>query len=259
MKKLTLLLVLVGLFLVACSSGGGEATVSGNVVSKESVTLPAGATIQVQIQDVSLADAAAKIIGEQTIDGGGKSLPLPYEVTYDAAAIEDRNSYSMSVRIEDKDGNLIYISDTNTPVITNGSPTQNVDVNVVSTAPQAPASSSIHNIEWQWRELSGGAVNPAQTIPNPENYTIIFREDGTFSGKADCNMIAGEYTNEGGNFNITFGPSTMAACAEGSLAPDYTRLLGSVVSGGPSGPDLALSTAGGAEFMTFTNGGAASE
>ena len=259
MKKIVLFFTIVGLLLVACSSGSSEATVSGNVVSKESVTLPDGATIQVQIQDVSLADAAAKIIGEETIDGGGKSLPIPYEVAYDASTIEDRNSYSMSVRIEDKDGSLIYISDTNTPVITNGSPTQNVDINVVSTAPKAPASGSIHNIEWQWRELSGGAVNPAQTIPNPENYTIIFREDGTFTGKADCNAIAGEYTNDGGRFSIMLGPSTMAACPEGSLAPDYTRLLNNVVAGGPSGPDLALESAGGAERMTFTNGGAASE
>ena len=96
-----------------------------------------------------------------------------------------------------------------------------------------------------------------QTISNPENYTIIFREDGTFTGKADCNNIAGEYTNENGRFSIKLGPSTMAACEEGSLAPDYTRLLSSIAAGGPSGPDLALATAGGAERMTFTNGGAA--
>ena len=117
--------------LVACSSGDDESTVSGNIVSKESVTLPDGANIQVQIQDVSVADAPAKVIGEQTIDGSGKSLPVPYEVSYDASEIDDRFSYSMSVRIEDADGSLIYISDTNTPVITNGNPTENVDINVV--------------------------------------------------------------------------------------------------------------------------------
>lgn len=259
MKKFMLLFILVGLFLVGCSSGGGEATVSGNVVSKESITLPDGATIQVQIQDVSLADAPAKIVGEQTIDGGGKSLPVPYEVAYDSSTIEDRNSYSMMVRIEDKDGNLIYISDTNTPVISNGSPTQNVDVNVVSTAPKTPASGSIQDIEWQWQELSGGAVNPAKTIPNPEIYTLILRTDGSFSGEADCNAIAGSYTNENGRFSFNLGPSTMAACGPDSLDQEYLRLLSSVVAGGPSGPDLALETAGGAERLTFTNGGAASE
>ena len=232
------------------------ASVTGNIVSQENVTLPDGATIQVQIQDVSVADAPAKVMGEQTIDGSGKSLPIPYEVSYDPSDIDDRFSYSMSVRIEDGDGNLIYISDTNTPVITNGNPTENVNINVVPVAPTS-SSGSIHNIEWQWRELSGGAVNPAQTIPDPENYTIIFREDGTFNGKADCNNISGTYTNEGGSFTISVGPSTMAACEPDSLDQEYLRLLSNVNTGGPSGPDLALATAGGAERMTFTNGGAA--
>ena len=131
MKKFTLLFIFVGMFLVGCASGSGEAAVSGNIVSKESVTLPDGATIQVQIQDVSLADAPAKVVGEQTIDGSGEQLPIAYEVTYDPAGIEDRNAYSMSVRIEDAEGNLIYISDTNTPVITRDNPTKDVDINVV--------------------------------------------------------------------------------------------------------------------------------
>ena len=134
MKKIisiTSFIVVALLVLVACSSRGGEASVSGNIVSQESVELPDGAQIQVQIQDVSLADAAAKVVGEQSIDGGGKSLPIAYEIAYDASTIEDRNSYSMSVRINDAEGNLIYISDTNTPVITNGNPTKNVDINVV--------------------------------------------------------------------------------------------------------------------------------
>ena len=119
------------LLLAACSYGDGEASVSGNIVSQESITVPDGASIQVQIQDVSKADAPAEVIGELIIDGSGQSLPIPYEVSYDPSAIDDRFSYSMSVRIEDSDSKLIYISDTNTPVITRGNPTENVDINVV--------------------------------------------------------------------------------------------------------------------------------
>jgi uncharacterized lipoprotein YbaY len=43
----------------------------------------------------------------------------------------------MLVRIEDVDGNLIYISDTNTPVITGGNPTEDVDINVVPVTPSS--------------------------------------------------------------------------------------------------------------------------
>ena len=115
------------------------------------------------------------------------------------------------------------------------------------------ADPAFHGIEWQWYELSGTAVNPAKNIPNPENYTITFNPDGTFNGKADCNQIAGTYSRENGGFSITLGPSTQAACAEGSMDQEYLRLLGSVAAGGPSGDDLALESAGGAERMVFRN------
>jgi putative lipoprotein len=138
MKKATIiLLILAGITVLAGCSTATEATVSGNIATQASDTLPDGATIQVQIQDVSQADAAAKVIGEKSIDGSSESFPIPYEVTYDPASIDDRFSYSMSVRIEDADGNLIYISDTNTPVITRGNPTEDVDINVVPVTPSS--------------------------------------------------------------------------------------------------------------------------
>ena len=49
------------------------------------------------------------------------------------------------------------------------------------------------------------------TVTDPQNYTITFRDDGTLSGKADCNTFAGTYTQEGGFF-ITAKPDVMAAC-----------------------------------------------
>ena len=136
-KKMIILLILAGVSFLAGCSTSTEATVSGSIVTQESATLPDGADIQVQIQDVSQADVAAKVIGEKSFDGSGESFPIPYEVTYDPASIDDRFSYSMSVRIEDEDGNLIYISDTNTPVITRGNPTEDVDINVVPVTPSS--------------------------------------------------------------------------------------------------------------------------
>ncbi|UCC50595.1 MAG: YbaY family lipoprotein [Anaerolineaceae bacterium] len=136
-KKMIIFLILAGVSFLAGCSTSTEATVGGSIVTQESATLPDGADIQVQIQDVSQADAAAKVIGEKSFDGSGESFPIPYEVTYDPSSIDDRFSYSMSVRIEDANGNLIYISDTNTPVITRGNPTEDVDINVVPVTPSS--------------------------------------------------------------------------------------------------------------------------
>ncbi len=108
-----------------------QASVTGTITYRERMALPSDATIQVQIQDVSLADAPAEIIGDMTIPAEGKQVPIPYEVKYNPENIQENHSYSMSVRIEDSSGKLLFISDTHTPVITRGNPTQDVEIVVV--------------------------------------------------------------------------------------------------------------------------------
>ncbi len=57
-------------------------------------------------------------------------------------------------------------------------------------------------------------------------YTIEFKTDGTFASKADCNQVSGSYTSTpAGGLTITPGPSTMAACPEGSLGGPYVAAL----------------------------------
>ncbi len=123
-------------------------------------------------------------------------------------------------------------------------------------APAEPVDAGIQNIVWQWVELSGTAVNPAQTIANPEKYTITFLPDGTFNAKADCNQISGTYSQENG-FTIAPGPATMAICDDDGLGEQFVNLLAGVAAGGPDGAGgFALETGGGAERLTFQNSGA---
>jgi heat shock protein HslJ len=97
------------------------------------------------------------------------------------------------------------------------------------------------------------------TVTNSENYTITFKTDGTFEGKADCNHISGTYSQANG-FTIKVEATTMAYCGATSLDQQYVTLLGKVVAGGPDGSGgLALETAGGEQRMLFENGGAASK
>ena len=50
------------------------------------------------------------------------------------------------------------------------------------------------------------------------SYTITFNTDGTFTGLADCNQIAGTYKTSGSDgLTITPGISTLAICGEGSM------------------------------------------
>jgi len=125
----TLGTMLILSFLTAC--GSGASSVSGTITYLQKIALPDDAVITVQIQDTSLADAPATVMGEQIIQTEGKQVPFDYEVRYDAEAIQDNHTYTMSVRITDGAGKLLFINDTAIPVITRDNPTQDVEIIVV--------------------------------------------------------------------------------------------------------------------------------
>ena len=117
--------------------------------------------------------------------------------------------------------------------------------------PDSASGNSITGVVWEWVSVVNQDTNETTAVPNPENYTIEFNEDGTFTGTADCNQIAGTYSTESG-FSITLGPTTLAFCGEASLDTTYLDLLSNVAAGGPDGTGgLALETAGGQQRMTF--------
>ena len=234
--------------------------VTGKVIAPDGATLPEGTQIEVRVEDVSQADAKAEQVGGE-IQYEVTQFPIPFEATYNPAAIDERLTYGLNVRVSDVDGNLLYINTQAYDVLTNGNPTYDVEVMVEPVGSPPASGDSILDIVWQWTELSGTAVNPPQTIPNPENYTITFKADGTYSGQADCNRISGTYSTENGGLSLSPEmATTMALCPEGSLEQDYLRLLGAVVAGGPDGAGgLALESAGGTERMVFQNGGPAAQ
>jgi len=112
---------------------------------------------------------------------------------------------------------------------------------------------------WQWIDVTDRTTGETLEIPNPENYILILREDGTFSGMADCNVIGGTYViPEQGEIDFQLGVTTLAFCGEGSLDQQYLALLDGVVAGSPNGEGgLGLETAGGAQRMNFQDGGSA--
>jgi heat shock protein HslJ len=123
----------------------------------------------------------------------------------------------------------------------------------------APASSdpnSITNIVWKWQTLND-TVNGSTRVDDPNKYTITFRDDGTTTGLADCNTFSGTYSQDGG-FTIVITPDAMSACTQPSMDQQFLTLLEQVVAGGPDGAGgLTLQTAGGAQSLLFSNGGAA--
>ena len=122
----------------ASASPVAEGLVTGTIVLPMGVTLPADAIISVELQDTSLADAPAVTIGETSpVITDPTVVEIPFEIAYDPAAIDELNTYTVSVRIEDAAGTLLFINDTSVPVITNDAPTEDVPVPVIDVQTQA--------------------------------------------------------------------------------------------------------------------------
>lgn len=117
--------------LAGCGNSTDKAAVTGTLTYLQRIALPPDAVVTVRIEDVSKADAPAEVIGEQVFNTEGAQVPLPFKVPYDPDKIEQNHSYSIRARIEDSSGKLLFINDTNIPVITNGNPTQDIEVILV--------------------------------------------------------------------------------------------------------------------------------
>jgi heat shock protein HslJ len=105
---------------------------------------------------------------------------------------------------------------------------------------QSSGGSGLTGKTWQWTGSTTTVPASQSVVPDPENYTITFNADGTFSAKVDCNQVAGDYTTSGSDLTITPGPSTLAACPEGSLDALYLDGLGKAASYSISGEDLTI-------------------
>lgn len=126
--------------------------------------------------------------------------------------------------------------------------------------PETPATAdgnTITGIVWQWETFNDVAAGTSTRVPDASKYTIVFNPDGTTTGQADCNTFSGTYSQQNG-FTISVTPDIMAACDQGSWDQQFLNLLDEVAAGGPDGAGgLMLQTAGGAQQMLFSNGGAA--
>lgn len=84
-------------------------------------------------------------------------------------------------------------------------------------------------------------------------YTIEFAEDGTWTGKADCNSVSGTYSTSGSDeIAIVRGPSTLAVCPEESLADLYLAGLESAETYRVAAEQLVLGL-GGDDTFTFAS------
>ena len=120
MRKLIVLSIflVLGLIATGCSGSNGLARLEGEIYWTDGGDLSPGSTINIQIVNASLADVS-DVLTATSFEVEGSS-PIQFFMEYDASAVDERVTYTASVRIEDPDGTLLYITQTAQPVINQG-------------------------------------------------------------------------------------------------------------------------------------------
>lgn len=201
-------------------------TISGTIFYRPRIALPPNAVIEVNLVDVSRADAAAITLASVKISSGNRQVPFPFKLLYDAEQIDSRYTYAVQSRIT-VDGNLEFAATTQFPVITNGNPVENVEIQVdpvgQPAGPVATETTQLTNTVWQLEQIQYS--DGKQLEATPGDYTIQFADDGQLSIRADCNQAGGSFTEDSNSLSINLGPMTLAPCPPESIDNDYLQAL----------------------------------
>ncbi len=221
------------LSLAGCSAEqGGEPTseaamtlIEGTVFYRERMLLPPGAQVEVQLEDISRADAPAEVLASvlMTPESGP---PYPFVIDY-AAETDQRGRYALRARIE-HEGQLMF---TNTEYIDpfGGNPVEILVQRVQSSAPSGPG---LEGTEWALASLSGSDTVQGAGGRVPD--LLLDAEQQRAAGFSGCNRYFGGYQREGNPNHgspLSFGQlaGTLMACAEGdALERAYLQALSQV-------------------------------
>jgi putative lipoprotein len=221
------------LLLAACGEGPGSAaqrgaeeagameTLTGTVFYRERILLPPGFEVEVQLQDVSLADAPATVLASTTLtpDTGP---PWPWSLSYDPAAIEDGRRYGLRATLR-REGKLLFTT------MDAVDPFQGDSTELLVRAVQRSAGPKLAGPTWTLVQLNGRAVGPGAG-GRPVDLTLDAAESRA-AGFSGCNRYTGPYSAGNapdGSPSLSFGnmASTMMACPEGmDLEQEYLQTL----------------------------------
>ncbi len=225
-----------GAFLALLGSSGLAGTVEGSATYRERIAVPPDASLFVELQDVSLADAPAVTLAAQRY--ALNAVPSRFELTYDDALIRDGHRYLVRASIA-QGQKLLFTTDSAYPVITDGAG-HSADLLLVQV--QAQGAAMLENTQWTAATLNGA---PIETDRRPE---LNFAEGGAFSGTGGCNRFTGQAEIAGNQIEF---PDNMAATLMACPPPldeverAFFHAMQSVTSYASQGDALALLDAAG--------------
>ncbi|TPK61800.1 META domain-containing protein [Mesorhizobium sp. B2-4-15] len=236
--------LVVGILAVPELSLAAEKAVRGEVVYRERIALPPSAVLSVQLADVSLADAPARIIGEQKIKPAGQ-VPISFEIKFDPSVIRSQMTYALQARIT-VDGRLMFISDVRHQLDPLTDAPQTIMLKMV--APSGEPAASVFDQLWVVDYVDGvGAITAPQV-------TFKVSEAGKAGGSGPCNNYFATAKVDGQAIAISGIGSTYKACAPEVMAEEKALFdaLAKAASYRVDAGKLAIADKDGREILRFS-------
>ncbi|MGX7872224.1 YbaY family lipoprotein [Mesorhizobium sp. ORM6] len=236
--------LVVGILAVPELSVAAEMAVRGEVIYRERIALPPSAELSVQLADVSLADAPAKIVGEQKIRPAGQ-VPISFEIKFDPSVIQPRMTYALQARIT-VDGRLLFISDMRHQLDPLTDAPQTIMLKMVT--PSTEPTASVFGQLWVVDYVDGiGAIAAPQA-------TFRISEAGKAGGTGPCNSYFATVKVDGQAIAIDGIGSTYKACAPEVMAEEKALFdaLAKAASYKVDAGRLTISDKDGREILRFS-------
>lgn len=241
--------------LTPASVAAELATVEGVVTFAEDEVLPEGAVLDLELVDISRADAAAERLSSIRL-AAAPEQPITFTLPYDATLIDPRYTYSVTAEVR-LYGRLLFRSDTLYPVLTRGAG-DTVEVTMTRVADGQPAKTfaMLKGPVWVAEDIDNrGVVDMLQS-------SVAFTPGGRIQGFGGCNGFTGAYTQNGNMLDIgTDGfqlATTLKACPPAVMDQEtrFMEALGRVSAYRIEQGLLHLLDAEGSEILRFWQRGA---
>lgn len=227
-------------------AGAAQAGVlTGTATYRERIALPPDATFEVMLQDVSLADAPAKVLGRSILDPAGQP-PFHFGIAYQDQAIVPNHRYAVRAVVRHR-GKLLFTTDTHVPAFDTGGKVAIQMVRVADPGEQGAgrvAASPLRGTYWKLAQINQAAVKGSGDLREP--HLLFSATEERLSGHGGCNGIGGGFEANGNNLRFKNMVGTMMACENMTQESAFLQALQTVQRYRITGDQLELLNEAGA-------------
>ena len=220
-------IVSVAVASVVLAGPAQAGVLTGTATYRERIALPPDATFEVMLEDVSLADAPAKVLGRSILDPAGQP-PFHFGIAYQDQAIVPNHRYAVRAVVRHR-GKLLFTTDTHVPAFDKGGKVAIQMVRVADPGEQGAgrvADNPLRGTYWKLVQVNQSAVKASGDLREP--HLLFSATEGRLSGHGGCNGIGGSFEADGNSLRFKNMVGTMMACENMAQESAFLQALQTV-------------------------------